>query len=314
MTTLPASTPVGLRIDVDTLRGTRIGVPALLETLEKHSIRASFFMSVGPDNMGRNLWRLLRPTFLKKMLRSNAASLYGWDILLRGTAWPGPIIGNRLANIVRMPHSAGHETGLHAWDHYTWQARIDHFSEADIARHMQRGFDKLADILGAAPMCSAAAGWRCNDAALLAKEKFYFSYNSDCRGTQLFRPVVDGNVLTPQIPVTLPTYDEAVGRDNINADNFNDYLLGLIKPDQLNVYTIHAEVEGIAMREQFDQLLGAARLRGIQFKPLGELIEQPITARGTIKPLEIEGRDGWQAVQQSLRAALHTSSQPLRQR
>ena len=196
----------GLRIDVDTLSGTRDGVPQLLRTLDKHGVRGAFFFSVGPDNMGRNLWRLLKPAFLWKMLRTKAASLYGWDILLMGTAWPGPMIGKRCEEAIRSTAKAGHEIGVHAWDHRYWQAKSDVMTVEQGFSHVKRAFDELVRITGSAPTCSASPGWRCTEQLLKCKETLPFRYNSDCRGSSIFMPVVDGEVLTqPQIPLDLPT-------------------------------------------------------------------------------------------------------------
>jgi undecaprenyl phosphate-alpha-L-ara4FN deformylase len=109
---------IGLRIDVDTFRGTRLGVPRLLSSLQKRGVRGTWFMTLGPDNMGRHAWRMLKPAFAVKMLRSGAPNLYGWDIVLRGTLWPGPMISRHLVQQLRLPAQAEHEVGLHAWDHH----------------------------------------------------------------------------------------------------------------------------------------------------------------------------------------------------
>jgi undecaprenyl phosphate-alpha-L-ara4FN deformylase len=291
-------TRVGLRIDIDTLRGTRLGVPALLESLARHDIRASFFFSVGPDNMGRHLWRLLRPAFLAKMLRTEAANLYGWDILFKGTFWPGPVIARNAPEAIRRAAEAGHEIGLHAWDHHRWQAKVEHMDTAAALADLRRGYEMLAELIGRTPDCYASPAWRITPEAMRALDELELSYTSDCRGTSLFHPVLDGKrTAHPQIPTTLPTYDELVGTKCTN-ETYNEFLLGQIRPDRLNVLTIHAEAEGIACRTMFDEFLDLSADRSIGFVPLGALLpESAELPDGTIEHTTIPGREGWIAVQ-----------------
>ena len=291
---------IGLRIDADTFRGTRDGLPALYRILRQRSIRASFFFTVGPDNMGRHLLRLARPKFAAKMLRTRAARLYGWDILRRGTLGPGPVIGRRLADTLRQASREGHETGVHAWDHHAWQMKLD---GPAIATQLQRAVELLT-ALGVPPVCSAAPGWRCDDQVLLIKQRFDFTYNSDCRGQSLFLPMVNGRVLRqPQVPVTLPTYDEVVGcggRRGVTDRNYNDHLLGLLEEDSINVLVVHAEVEGIHASAMFESFLDRAAAMGAAFVPLGDLVRaQTVTDVARIVQRSLPTRDGPVACQES---------------
>jgi undecaprenyl phosphate-alpha-L-ara4FN deformylase len=251
--------------------------------------------------MGRHVWRLLRPAFLVKMMRTRAASLYGWDILMRGTFWPGPDIGVRAAAMIRAAGNDGHEIGLHAWDHHAWQAHIDRMAPAAIRNILRRGYDRLGEIIGSPPTCSAVPAWKCTPAVLTEKDRFPFTYNSDCRGSRVFYPLANGRPLPqPQIPVTLPTYDEAVGRQGVTVQNFNDHLLALIRPERLNVLTIHAEVEGGVCRDLFERFLETARSQDIAFVPLGDLLDTASIRPGLMTKGEIAGREGWLACQREV--------------
>jgi len=294
------ATRLGLRVDVDTFRGTRDGVPRLLDILAAHDVKATFFFSMGPDNMGRHLWRLFKPRFLAKMLRSRAASLYGWDILRAGTLWPGRRIGAALGAVLRATEKAGHEVGLHAWDHHRWQAAASRMSLAALQREIALGVEAFSDALGRRPDCSAAAGWVANERVLEAKETFGFRYNSDCRGRSIFVPVANGRRFAPQIPTTLPAYDEVIGRNGVTDGNYNDLLLDRIEAGALNVLTVHAEVEGIVCAGLFHAFLTGSKARDIQPVPLTRLLEKDAAyAPDAVAEAPLAGREGNVCWQQS---------------
>lgn len=164
---------------------------------------------------------------------------------------------------------------------------------------IKKGYDELIRITDKTPTCSAAPGWIANNTVLLAKDRFPFTYNSDCRGNQVFIPNVGGKHLkTPQIPVTLPTYDEIIGRNGITKENYNTHLLAMIKPDALNVLTIHAEVEGIVCLDLFEDFITQAHRRNMSFVPLSECLSDQQDIQYSQIALEtIAGREGQLAVQ-----------------
>jgi undecaprenyl phosphate-alpha-L-ara4FN deformylase len=289
---------LALRVDVDTFRGTRDGVPRLLDMLAAHGVTATFFFTLGPDNMGRHLLRLLKPQFLAKMLRSRAASLYGWDILFAGTLWPGRRIGAALARVLRATEAAGHEVGLHAWDHHRWQVAARRMAPDALRAEIGRGAQAFAAALGRPPDCSAAAGWVCDERILEAKESFGFRYNSDCRGRGVFVPSIAGRDGAPQVPTTLPTYDEVIGRDGLTDARYNAWLLDQLRPDELNVLTVHAEVEGISRASLFAEFLAECARRRVQLGPLRNVLRPDVRyPRDGVVAAPIEGREGdvcWQ--------------------
>jgi undecaprenyl phosphate-alpha-L-ara4FN deformylase len=170
----------------------------------------------------------------------------------------------------------------------------------EIYQELIQGFEMISEFAGAAPVCSAAPAWRVTDEALLEKVKLPFRYNSDCRGTSIFYPVVKEKVLSqPQIPTTLPTFDEVLGRDGITQKNYNEYLLSLIVEKPFNVLAIHAEVEGMSCLSLFQKFLNQLRSPRGQLVPLGRLLSSSDQViRAVIGKETIEGREGWLSVQQ----------------
>jgi undecaprenyl phosphate-alpha-L-ara4FN deformylase len=291
------TTRVVLKIDVDTYRGTRDGIPAMLADLAEFGVRASFYWSVGPDRSGRAIFRVFtKPGFLKKMVRTNAAKMYGWKTALYGTLLPAPRIGRRCAAVLRAARDAGHEVGLHAWDHVTWQDRLHHMAPQKVAATLDRGMAAFAEIFGSRPRSFAAPAWFMTDDAFLALEARGFDYLSVARGAaDPFYPRIRGRVLqTLEIPTTLPTLDEELGRDGITPETYVDRLVERYRPGETEVITVHAETEGLAYRQLFRDLLARHRQMGIETITAAQYAAEWKSRAGArdIYMAEIPGRAG----------------------
>lgn len=266
---------LALKVDVDTLRGTRDGVPRLASLLRRYRADATFLFSLGPDHTGRAMRRIFRPGFLRKVSRTSVVSHYGLRTLLYGTVLPGPDIGRRCAGEMRAVRDAGFEVGIHCWDHAAWQDGVAHADAAWTERQMRQAFDRHTEIFGDVPRIHGAAGWQMNAHALRLTETLGFTLASDGRGTSPFLPVVDGRTIRcPQVPTTLPTLDELLGRDGLHEGNAGAHLLSLTAAASAtdHVYTLHAELEGMRLAPVFEALLAGWRAQGFELVSLSSML------------------------------------------
>lgn len=307
---------LALKIDVDTLKGTRLGVPALIDTLKRHQAGATFLFSLGPDHTGRAIKRVFRKGFLGKVKRTSVVSHYGFPTLLYGTLLPGPDIGRRCGDIMRRTREEGFEVGIHTWDHVRWQDGVMQADADWTRREMQLAQDRFTDIFKTPALTHGAAGWQMSRHALRLTTELGFLYCSDGRAqlpaaTPHF-PVFQAEIIDcPQIPTTLPTLDELVGLDGCTEANVHERLLAMTadtppritaaqEPMCAHVFTLHAELEGMRLLPRFEQLLADWKEQGYELVSTDTIYQRLIRSHlpyFDATPGTIPGRSGSLLVQ-----------------
>jgi undecaprenyl phosphate-alpha-L-ara4FN deformylase len=314
---------IGLKVDVDTLRGTREGVPRLMALFKKHGVDATFYFSVGPDHTGRAMRRVFRKGFAQKVARTSVLKHYGLKTLLYGVLLPGPDIGRNAGGVMRSVHDAGFEVGLHTYDHVRWQDYVAKATAAWTRVEFERGIEGFRRVFGFAPQSHAAAGWQINAHGLELEAEFGLRYASDTRGGPPFLPALArGASACPQLPTTLPTFDEILGVDGVDESSIAEAVFRLSdvaaaradaapasaagtssagsRGDGLQIFTLHAELEGMLLLGAFESLLVKWRESGASITRMAKIHEaamrRPLPTRAVVMG-EVAGRSGLLAVQ-----------------
>ncbi len=286
---------LALKIDVDTYRGIEDGAAPLVSFLASQKIPASFFVSLGPDNSGWAATRAFRHKgFLKKMNRTSALSLYGLRTVLSGTFMPARPMGTSFRDEFRRWRDQGFEVSPHGYDHILWHDQAAAWDEARATQELEKVKRVYRHIFGEDPQSFAAPGWQAGEGTWRAMEKMNLLYHSDTRGTH---PYVPSSYKTLEIPTTLPTWDEMLAWEGVTRHNLVEETWKLLKPEGINVWTVHAEFEGAVYFPQFHELIERATMENVEWvflpKFAKDILNRPESmACDTIKQGSVPGRAG----------------------
>lgn len=274
-------TSLVLKVDVDTAVGLKDGVRRLADLMASLGIKASYYIAMGPDNSGRALKRLAKPGFLKKQLHSGAAGAYGPITMLYGILLPAPIICRQAPGLFNRLINQGHEVGLHGWDHVFWHDRLRGLDPAGVRLQLGQAWGEYRRITGMAPATFASPGWQITGDAFKALAELGISHVSCTRGDHPFIPLVDGRPLPIlELPTTLPSMDEILGGGKTSPQEAGAHLASLVRPGELNVFTMHAEVEGRGLIEAFAGFCRRMLDQGVRFVRLADAAQEALATGG----------------------------------
>lgn len=266
---------LGLKVDVATSRGARSGVPRLMELFSRHNAGATFFFALGPE-------RLLRRSWL-----------------------PGRELGRRRAALLREVRAAGFEVGVQAFDPVRWLERSGDADQAWTREQMEHACASFMRVFGVPPQAHAASGWRMNRHAWRLTQRLGFRYGSDTRGSCPYIPVRNAEIVAcPQLPTTLPTFEEMISREGIRPEEAVGAMLRASAEPPLagHVFSLRAE-EGMRHASFLEELLAGWRAQGYALTALQDFLADVNLARlprhavvegavpGRVQPVALQGEE-----------------------
>ncbi len=217
--------PAAIRIDVDTVKDVLL-LPKLLDLLKSFDIKATFFVSTGPDKTVFNIVKYLKqPQSYIKFLKSKPFryGIHSANGLIRHVE-----VQNSHPHILHRVLKEGHELGLHGYDHYKWINGLENLESEHIIALIQRGLYALTNVTKSDVVSFASPGFKVTPEFLRSIDTFNFCYSSDYK---LNRPVAP---FYPQLDyersrvLQIPVAGDSIGE--MIANGYNEkVILSLLK-------------------------------------------------------------------------------------
>ncbi len=236
-----------IRIDLESDKGIKKGLPPLLDLLKKYHLKASFYLCMGGES---NILEILK--YRGKMKSSGERSIKIWSLMdkIRMLLVPRDFVRSN-KKILKRILEEGHELGLHAWKHREWTRGLD---KINIEKTILRSREKYIKLFNKRPISFTAPGFNTNKKVLEILEENGIKFVSDYPGKD---PKKYGKI--KNIPITIcgkdrmPIIEYLVGQKK-NDEEILDYIKKEVNKEKLSSFYTHGLFEARFKRSLLESI------------------------------------------------------------
>jgi len=200
-----------LRIDIDTLKGLKEGVPRILDILSRYEMKASFFCVMGWEGdlysvikhrIFRQRMEIPTSSYVKRLGSidniDDKSSIKGYLELLRCMLLPKKFTSE--IDILQRIRDEGHDLGVHGYIHVRWNS----LTREGMGNEFNKMISSYKNLFHEKPKGFASPFFLSNRNVIELTEKNGFEYASFLGGDSPFHPRINEQICSHvQIPVTL---------------------------------------------------------------------------------------------------------------
>jgi len=236
-----------LRIDLESDKGIKKGVPKILKLLKKHKIKASFYVVMGGE---ANFFDFLR--YRKAIPGERKIKAFSTIEKIRILLFPRDFV-KKNKKILKEIIDDGHELGIHGWKHRSW---LRGFDKIDIRKHLVLAKNKYIKIFGKEPLSFAAPGFKTDKKVIKILEELGFKVISDLPGNKP-KKIKNKNIIN--IPITIKGKNntpiiEYLTSKNLKDEKILEKLKEKIKKKKLSIIYVHGLFESIKKIDLLEDL------------------------------------------------------------
>jgi peptidoglycan/xylan/chitin deacetylase (PgdA/CDA1 family) len=225
-----------LRIDLESNKGIKEGLPKLLDLLKKYRLKASFYLPMGGES---NIFELLSNRGKIKSAGKRTIKIFSLFEKLRIAFFPKDFVKSNIL-ILRRILEEGHELGIHGWKHREWTRDLEHI---DVEKKIQMSRLKYMQLFGEEPISFASPGFNTNSIVVKSLKNQNFLFVSDFEG----KKITKSNGLT-NVPITIvgnkktPIIEYLFSKNKTDKEILN-YLEKFCKKQDIFSFYIHGMFE-----------------------------------------------------------------------